>query len=636
MSKENKSDVKEENSIQQNPNKKLTETNSLSIMTNSILELAIQESEPTGGVLSIGPFHYQCVNLENVLDEIKVGIVNSGIICFYIPPDDLTYENEKVITRWLWSSGKGEYTIQSDIVPIVIHSSHFVPKKNPQQPNYGIIANFQYFEKKVTRLEMKRKNGIRSRFSSKETNHLVKILNTFVIKEKNNFPPNLFESTRSWLNFSKKIDLYLAANCSKKYLKMAIQRTEILNNLSLIDPNMPPLTRSKSRELSLKNNTHEKERITPTQNIEREFEKEQKKDNPKCNKDGQEEEQGQGQGKAQEKEKEKEQEDEGMKVQDFEFALKKVNVHLKMAKDSKPKTPSTKDDNISTPNQKDKPEQNYQNRNFFDLNKIQSTKKHQLVFQLKRKRILGKKEPNENKFVNKPLGDCDIENNLQSSKKKFANNKSNFCSKDNKSNSIIKLEKPTNVKPDLVCFNNTNRFYNSTKQRSSKKFRSQNEKHSNSETIVINKNNIPNSRPNLKIGGKGGTRFKGEKNGNQILINRNNYSLKEIEKCFSHNPRNVPNALKTHAIYLETETKRYEICLISETNIRLSEVRKPQPFDQINTNSYNNIPYLSKNLIILKYNLEWDRINWFENSILFKDLMIHPISFFFLRRTKGY
>ncbi|KAJ6244217.1 hypothetical protein M0813_21481 [Anaeramoeba flamelloides] len=201
--------------------------------------------------LIIGPFHYNSVNLETVGKEVGTSLLEHGVISFYIPPDELSYENDKVITRWLWSSGKDEYSIFSDIVPILIHSSRYLPRKNLKQYHYGFIANFKYVQKKVNKMQMKRKNGIRSRFSSKETSHLVKILNLEIIATEKAFPNNLFYTTPDWHNYHKKIDLQNGTKCSISTLNKVRNQVKYLNNSLILDPHTPPMTRAKSRELSL-------------------------------------------------------------------------------------------------------------------------------------------------------------------------------------------------------------------------------------------------------------------------------------------------------------------------------------------------------------------------------------------------
>ncbi|KAJ6227952.1 32 kda heat shock protein-related [Anaeramoeba flamelloides] len=151
--------------------------------------------------INLGPFHYRSVTLELIWNEISKEILHSGIITIYVPPEDLTFENEKVVSRWLWSSGEDEYTTISDVVPIVIHSSRYIPNKVQKAKHFGILANFKFCEKHVTKLPMKRKNGIRSRFTSKPQSQLFLILGIEEITNEKNIPQVIFDSPSSWSNF---------------------------------------------------------------------------------------------------------------------------------------------------------------------------------------------------------------------------------------------------------------------------------------------------------------------------------------------------------------------------------------------------------------------------------------------------
>ncbi|KAJ3426738.1 32 kda heat shock protein-related [Anaeramoeba flamelloides] len=153
------------------------------------------------GYINLGPFHYRSVTLELIWNEISKEILQSGIITIYVPPEDLTFENEKVVSRWIWNSGEDEYTVISDVVPIVIHSSRYIPDKLQKAKHFGILANFKFCEKHVTKLPMKRKNGIRSRFTSKPQSQLFSILGIEEIKNEKNIPQFIFDSPLSWSNF---------------------------------------------------------------------------------------------------------------------------------------------------------------------------------------------------------------------------------------------------------------------------------------------------------------------------------------------------------------------------------------------------------------------------------------------------
>ncbi|KAJ6230414.1 hypothetical protein M0813_07053 [Anaeramoeba flamelloides] len=117
-------------------------------------------------ITNLGPFHYQDVTLKELSEKITQDKFYGCSYSFYIPSKDLTYQNKQVAKRWVWCSSRNHYSCNSDLVAFLIHSSQIIPEK--RENNYlGVIVTLQFFDSNCSIFVMKRKNGIRSRYSSK-------------------------------------------------------------------------------------------------------------------------------------------------------------------------------------------------------------------------------------------------------------------------------------------------------------------------------------------------------------------------------------------------------------------------------------------------------------------------------------
>ncbi|KAJ6241986.1 hypothetical protein M0813_23129 [Anaeramoeba flamelloides] len=562
------------------------------------------ETHQNAKELIIGPFHYESVNLETVKNDIDLKTLNSGIISFYIPPKDLTYENDKVITRWLWSSGKDEYTIFSDIVPMVIHSSRYLPRKNPKQFFYGVIVNFRYLQKKVSKLEMKRKNGIRSRFSSKETCHLVQILDIAIINTEEDFPTQLFQKTADWVSFCRKINLQIGVDCSKNALFVIKKKVNDLNNPSVLEPRKPPLTRAKSRELHLIQKQHikkesekeynslfqreEKKHFIKNNKIYSQLQKKNKdKVNENVNLNVNENE------KENEKEREKEEEKNEKKETNKKIIQQKTSfIHNLQSPKNEKKTPLLQKNN----NQGSVVCLDYKvsvnRKRSFEEGKYSS---QEMNFDNNFAIMKNTQEPNHSKQREPTLKGNRVGDNHNIRQPKFSNGMKGFY---------------------------TQNFSDQDEKKKAKNYLSKNKmKMANPNKIKIEKKNFPSRNESMTI---------------SIFLNKiHNYPLGEISRNILTDSQNILDILKTHVLFFETLNKRYEISFAKTNSVKLCEVRKPKPLDLMLTIKQKTIPNLSKDVIILKHNLELEQIHWFEHSILFQDLMVQPLKFFFLEITQN-
>ncbi|KAJ3440730.1 hypothetical protein M0812_14401 [Anaeramoeba flamelloides] len=113
----------------------------------------------------IGPFHYSELALSSLCEIVGVKSRMCYDFLFYIPGYCLTFENEQVKKRWVWNWST-YYSSNSDLVTFLIHSSTFIPKKTAINP-LGVLVTIRFVDTKPPSYSMKRKNGIRSRYSSK-------------------------------------------------------------------------------------------------------------------------------------------------------------------------------------------------------------------------------------------------------------------------------------------------------------------------------------------------------------------------------------------------------------------------------------------------------------------------------------
>ncbi|KAJ3448088.1 kinesin-like protein klp98a [Anaeramoeba flamelloides] len=113
----------------------------------------------------IGPFHYLKLSLSSLCEIVGAKSRMCYDFLFYIPGYCLTFENEQVKKRWVWNWNT-YYSSNSDLVAFLIHSSTFIPNKTATNP-LGLLVTVRFIDAKPPSYSMRRKNGIRSRYSSK-------------------------------------------------------------------------------------------------------------------------------------------------------------------------------------------------------------------------------------------------------------------------------------------------------------------------------------------------------------------------------------------------------------------------------------------------------------------------------------
>ncbi|KAJ6253768.1 hypothetical protein M0813_13185 [Anaeramoeba flamelloides] len=209
------------------------------------------QNKNTEDFLIIGPFHYNHVTLELLSKELPKNVLMDNVVVFYVPYEELCVGNEKVVNRWLWCSETDEYSILSDVVPILIHSSRYIPNRNESEKHFGILSYFKYLDKSVTKYPMKRKNGIRSRFSSKPKDQLVEIISTQILDNAQMFPERIFKSVNSWVTFNKENCHPLIKENHQKIIKIQQELNKKLEKKKKKNFVRIPITRAKSRSLQL-------------------------------------------------------------------------------------------------------------------------------------------------------------------------------------------------------------------------------------------------------------------------------------------------------------------------------------------------------------------------------------------------
>ncbi|KAJ6241556.1 hypothetical protein M0813_00254 [Anaeramoeba flamelloides] len=113
----------------------------------------------------LGPFRYSKLTLSSLCEIVGTKFRMCYDFLFYIPGCCCTFENEQVKKRWVWN-WENYYSSNSDLVAFLIHSSTYIPKKNASNP-LGLLVTIRFVDVKPTSYTMKRKNGIRSRYSAK-------------------------------------------------------------------------------------------------------------------------------------------------------------------------------------------------------------------------------------------------------------------------------------------------------------------------------------------------------------------------------------------------------------------------------------------------------------------------------------
>ncbi|KAJ6250979.1 hypothetical protein M0813_15799 [Anaeramoeba flamelloides] len=148
---------------------------------------------------TIGPLKYPSVTLQDVNSGFSTNELFNNIYNFYVPIDMISFSNENVVNRSIWVSDDEQYSSNSDIVTIIIHSSRYLPKKtvNDESKPLGAFISFQFRNHMPPKYFMRRKNGIRSRYSSKQIGFSVKIQD-FELVYKTSKVPTAFVSLKKY------------------------------------------------------------------------------------------------------------------------------------------------------------------------------------------------------------------------------------------------------------------------------------------------------------------------------------------------------------------------------------------------------------------------------------------------------
>ncbi|KAJ6234101.1 hypothetical protein M0813_00735 [Anaeramoeba flamelloides] len=223
----------------------------------------------------VGTFLYPITKLIDICQEISKKVLFNYHYQFYVPSYKVNYENDKVKQRWVWAFGD-KYECSSDIVSILIHSSNFIPKKTSHKFE-GILVTFQILNERVQKYVMKRKNGIRSRYSSKKKGLCVRVVDSQIVVDCKNIPKN-FLDLNNFLNSQKTINN--SVNFRKRSFTYANSEVQNENNY---------VFNEREKQNNYKNNSsqngiflkHEKEKGKITQ-MEMETERETETETDTC------------------------------------------------------------------------------------------------------------------------------------------------------------------------------------------------------------------------------------------------------------------------------------------------------------------------------------------------------------------
>ncbi|KAJ6227062.1 hypothetical protein M0813_10215 [Anaeramoeba flamelloides] len=193
-------------------------------------------------------FNYNQTNLLDLLSLYDQKELFSQTYKFYVAQEEINFENENVVNRSIWVSKEKEYSPNSDIVAIILHSSTYLPEKfendkkkkkakkgkgkgktvidqngkkkkkklitklklKPKQmvkerekekrrlmeKPLGILITFRFLQKIPPHYVMYRKNGIRSRYSSK-SNHFPVIVEESQLVLKQSMVPTRFKTVKN-------------------------------------------------------------------------------------------------------------------------------------------------------------------------------------------------------------------------------------------------------------------------------------------------------------------------------------------------------------------------------------------------------------------------------------------------------
>ncbi|KAJ6252551.1 hypothetical protein M0813_14077 [Anaeramoeba flamelloides] len=200
----------------------------------------LNEENPKSKSSTIGIFHYSQATLKQIFDKTPKHMVYDYCYQFYIPISVVSFSHEKVVKRRIWVANQNRYCTNSDLVPLIIHSSTYVPdleQKNQNGKPLGIIMTFQYVDVNPLKFLMRRKNGIRSRYCSKSFDKVVEIINVRFVETVSDIPLEflkLGDYHKKHLNNGVEKDNSTKANRALTHLKeKSNKRKRIYHNITI-------------------------------------------------------------------------------------------------------------------------------------------------------------------------------------------------------------------------------------------------------------------------------------------------------------------------------------------------------------------------------------------------------------------
>ncbi|KAJ6247010.1 hypothetical protein M0813_02266 [Anaeramoeba flamelloides] len=142
----------------------------------------------------IGIFHYDSIKLIELSSLFTEEELFETEFQFYVPFKIISFENENVVNRTIWATNDRTYSPSSDLVPVIIHSSQYIPDKTKLQSTpVGVIVGVTHLDSQPQMYNMRRKNGIRSRYSTKQTGFVVTICSIQFLYKQSEIPTDFLE-----------------------------------------------------------------------------------------------------------------------------------------------------------------------------------------------------------------------------------------------------------------------------------------------------------------------------------------------------------------------------------------------------------------------------------------------------------
>ncbi|KAJ6228885.1 snf5 [Anaeramoeba flamelloides] len=179
--------------------------------------------EPKIDLGQIGIFHYSDATLRGIFKRTPKKTIYNHSYQFYIPGSAVSYSHKKVVDRCIWVANKNRYSINSDLIPIIIHSSAYVPdfeNEEMSKPPLGVLMAFQYIDTKSPKFLMRRKNRIRSRYCSKSYDKVVEIVDVKLVNNKSQIPKLFLKFNEYNKQYSKGENVHSKKKCHSKSLRV--------------------------------------------------------------------------------------------------------------------------------------------------------------------------------------------------------------------------------------------------------------------------------------------------------------------------------------------------------------------------------------------------------------------------------